>query len=70
MPNVPLATIKIMESGYENLKIKVKYLNGTSRICKPPCDPPNKDILELLQELDPNIYGFEWVGNLFEDEDK
>ena len=59
-----------MVSRYENLEIKVKYLDGTSRICKPPCDPPNKDILELLQELEPNVYGFEWVGNQFDDENE
>ena len=57
-------------TGYEGCKIRKYYLGGKSKVVLLPCDPPYSDILELLQELEPNIYGFEWIDPPFEDEDE
>lgn len=43
-------------------KIEILFTDGTSIIADPPCDPPNHDIHELLQEeYKSKYYGFVWI---------
>lgn len=43
-------------------RIRILFTDGTSIESLPPCDPPNKDIYELLKErYGMKCYGFEWI---------